>query len=89
MTNLPLLTNEQKEMANKVIYHDFVLLNSYSDDLEIGGQRFYMGRDFDYDKFYEQILEYSNVPLENQRIYKILKKFIESNDKHLLRDINE
>ncbi|MBE0514907.1 hypothetical protein [Sulfurimonas sp.] len=87
--NLPLLSSEQRENANKVIYHDFVLLNSYSDDLEIGGERFYMGRDFDYEKFYDNILKYNEIPLENQKIYKLLKKFIESDDRHLLRNINE
>ena len=86
---LPLLNDEQKEMVNKVIYHDFVLLDNYSDDLEIGGQRFYMGRDFDYDKFYEQILIYNNIPLEEQKVYKLLNKFIKSANKHLLRDLNE
>lgn len=87
--DLASLNKEQKEMVNKVIYHDFVLLNSYSDALEIGGQQFYMGRDFDYDKFYESILEYNVVQLEEQRIFRILKKFLEPNKKHLLRDIHE
>lgn len=86
---LPLLNQEQKEAVNKVIYHDFVLLDNYSDDLELGGQRFYMGRDFDYDKFYEQIIEYNDISLEKQKVYKILKRFIESENKHLLKDINE
>jgi hypothetical protein len=87
--NLSLLTSEQKEIVNKVIYHDFVLLDNYSDDLEIGGQRFYMGREFDYDKFYEEILKYNNTPLEKQKIYKILDIFIKSDNKHLLSDIDE
>jgi len=87
--NLPLLNEEQKEKVNKVIYHDFVLLDNYSDDLEIGGQRFYMGRDFDYDKFYEQIIKYNDIPLKEQNIYKILKDFIESENKHLIKDIHE
>ena len=86
---LPLLTSEQKEMVNKVIYHDFVLLDNYSDDLEIGGQRFYMGRDFEYDKFYEEILKYNDTSLNNQKIYKLLSKFISSDNKHLLKDNNE
>ncbi|MBT5491635.1 hypothetical protein HOK00_04965 [bacterium] len=86
---LPLLTLEQKNMANKVIYHDFVFLDNYSDDLEIGGQRFYMGRDFDYDKFYEQIIKYNDTSLNDQKIYKLLNNFISSNNKHLLKDNNE
>lgn len=86
---LPLLNNKQKEMINKVIYHDFVMLDNYSDDLEIGGQRFYMGRDFDYDTFYENILEYNDIPLKQQKIYQLLERFINSNNKHLLKDINE
>jgi len=87
--NIPLLSSEQRENANKVIYHDFVLLNSYSDDLEIGGQRFYMGRNFDYDEFYENILQYNSIPLKDQKVYKLLEKFINSDNKHLLRDLDE
>ncbi len=87
--NLPMLNKEQKEKVNKVIYHDFVLLDNYSDDLEIGGQRFYMGRDFDYDKFYEQIIKYNGIPLKEQKIYKLLQTFIESENKHLIKDMNE
>ena len=87
--NIPLLSSEQRENANKVIYHDFVLLNNYSDDLEIGGQRFYMGREFDNDTFYENILKYNTIPLEDQKIYRLLEKFIGSDNKHLLRDLDE
>lgn len=87
--NLSLLSDVQKENANKVIYHDFVLLDNYSDDLEIGGQRFYMGRDFNYNEFYENILKYNEIELEEQKIYKLLKKFIASKNKHLLVDIDE
>lgn len=85
---LPPLNQEQKNIASKVIYHDFVLLDNYSDDLEIGGQRFYMGRDFDYDKFYEQTILYNETPLEEQKIYKILNKFIKSNSKNMLNIFN-
>jgi hypothetical protein len=85
---LPLLSQEQKNIASKVMYYDFVLLDNYSDDLEIGGQRFYMGRDFDYDKFYEQILLYNKTPLEDQKIYKILNKFIKSDSRHILNNFN-
>jgi len=87
--NLSTLSDLQKEMVNKVIYYDFVLLDNYSDDLEIGGQRFYMGRDFDYENFYEEVIKYNKIVLENQKIYKLLDKFIKSENKNLLRDINE
>jgi hypothetical protein len=84
--NLPLLTLEQKEIVNKVIYHDFVLVDNYSNELEIGGQKFYLGREFDYDIFYKNILNYNKVPLESQKIYKILNKFIKSNNKYLINN---
>jgi len=86
--DLPLLTGIQKTMLNKVIYHDFVLLDNYSNDLEIGGQRFYMGRDFDYKIFYEEVLKYNQTSLKNQKLYKILNEFIKSENKNLLRDVN-
>jgi len=86
--NLPLLTDTQKIIVNKVIYHDFVLLDNYSNDLEIGGQRFYMGRDFDYEVFYEKVLNYNKTPLNNQKMYKILDIFIKSENKNLLRGVN-
>jgi|SaaInl8_200m_RNA_FD_contig_123_6543_length_7472_multi_4_in_0_out_1_2 hypothetical protein len=82
---LSVLSDKQKKQVNKVIYHDFVLLDNYSDDLEIGGERFYMGRDFNYREFYGNIIKYNKVPLEKQKIYKLLDKFIKSDNKHLLR----
>ena len=86
---LPKLTEKQKDMANKVIYHDFVLQDNYSDDLEIGGQRFYLGREFDYNSFYEQILIYNTVSLDEQLLYKKLKNFINSESKHMLVSLFE
>ncbi|MDN3608480.1 hypothetical protein ACODM8_05535 [Vibrio ostreicida] len=83
--NLRRLDDQQRLMVNKVIYHDFVMLDSYSDELEIGGQRFYMGREFDDESFYGRVLTYNEVPLEEQFMYKKISSFINSNEKHLLR----
>lgn len=72
------------EVANKIIYHDFVLLDNYSQDLELGGQRYYRGRDFDYEKFYKAIIDYNKVDLVDQTVYKILKNFTVSENKSLI-----
>ncbi|MCG7496852.1 hypothetical protein MHO82_08255 [Vibrio sp. Of7-15] len=84
--SLELLGKNQKEMVNKVLYHDFVLLDSYSDDLELGGERFYIGREFDYDRFSKKIIDYNKVPIDNQIMYKKLENYILSDKKHLLRE---
>jgi len=87
--NLNLLNAKQRDMVNRVIYHDFVLLDNYSDKLEIGGERFYMGRPFNYDKFSDQVINYNKTPLNKQIISKKLKKFVESKEKHLIREYGE
>ncbi len=87
--NLSMLNEKQKEDVYKVIYHDFILLNNYSDDLEIGGQRHYMGREIDCDNFYKQILNYNKILLDKQLIYKKLKKFIHSDNKHMFMDLDK
>lgn len=78
------MSDKGREIANKIIYHDFVLLDNYSNDLEIGGQRFYRGREFDYEKFYTTIIGYNKIDLADQLVYKILKNFAASKDKSLI-----
>jgi hypothetical protein len=81
------LSKEQQLMANKIIYYDFILLDNYSKDLEIGGQRYYLGREFDYDKFYHSIIEYNQTPLDQQHIFRLLRKYIESEKCHLINKL--
>jgi len=83
--HLPLLSSAQREMCNRVIYHDFVLLNNYEDDLELGGQRVYLGRKFSYDNFYKTVISYNSVVLKEQKVYGMLEDFFNSDDKLLLR----
>lgn len=82
---LRVLDSDQRKMVNKVIYHDFVLLDNYSKNLEIGGERFYMGRDFDHETFFTQVLKYNKTPLYEQLVYQEVERFIDSGSKHLLR----
>lgn len=78
------LNQEQKDIANKVIYYDFILLDNYSDELEIGNIKYCLGGDVDYIKLYNNILKYNETPLIKQKVYKKLQEFICKKNKHLL-----
>ena len=78
------LSEAKKSMAKKVIYYEFMLLDNYSNSLEIGGQRYFLGRKFDYDKFYNSIIKYNQTPLNQQKVFKLLQKYIDSNNSHLI-----
>lgn len=84
--SLPPMSDEAHMMAKKVAYHDFMLLQNYDDSLEIGGERFCMGKDFDEDRFHENICAYNNIPLKKQNVYSLLEPFCLSDKKHLLRE---
>jgi hypothetical protein len=80
------LSEDQQSVANKLIYYDFMLLDNYSNNLEIGGQRYFLGREFNYDEFYNSIITYNQIPLCQQNIFKLLKKYIESDKVHLINN---
>lgn len=83
---LGLLNEEQRTMVKKVIYHDFVLFDNYDDNLELGGERFYLGRNFDYNSFYANILKYNQKPLVEQLVYKKIEKFINSKNRYMIKE---
>jgi len=80
------LTKEKNILARKIVYYDFILLDNYKNNIEIGGQRYFLGRKFDYDKFYRSIIEYNEMPLYQQNIYRVLKKYVESGQGHMINE---
>lgn len=83
--NAPTLTSLQMEKVYQVLYYDFILTDNYSDELELGGQRYYMGREFDEDEFFNNIISSNEIPYKDQILYKMLKKFYSLNNKHILK----
>lgn len=79
------LTDLKMARVYQVLYHDFILTDNYSDDLEIGGQRYFFGRKFDEELFYKNIIDTNKVNYNDQKIYGLLEKLINQNNKHILK----
>jgi hypothetical protein len=79
------LTDVKMARVYQVLYHDFILTDNYSDELEIGGQRYYFGRNFDEELFFKSIIETNKTVYNKQKIYGLLEKLITQNNKHILK----
>jgi hypothetical protein len=82
--NLERLNEIQFNKLKKVLFYDFVLQNNYTEDLEIGGQRFYIGRKFNYEMFYERIIQENKISYNEQLFFKKINTFIVNRHKHIL-----
>ena len=87
MENLPVLSEEQREIAIRAAYVMFCRSNNWSSDLELGGERIYMGKSYDDNLIYSNILKYNETALEDQKIYRLLKRFVDSDYKQLYSGI--
>ncbi|HOF06722.1 MAG TPA: hypothetical protein PKY44_01680 [Bacteroidales bacterium] len=72
------LTSEQILKAKKTAYILFYLFNTYDEDLEIGPEKIYKGRNYNNELFYSEILRYNKTDILSQKISHQLKKFINS-----------
>ncbi len=82
--SLERLNMKQYELVLKVLYYDFVLMDNYEDDIELGGQKHYLGRKFDYDCFYSSIINDNLKNYRDQIMYKKLDTLLQGNNKHIL-----
>lgn len=81
------LSDEQFSSVNKVLYYDFILQCNYRKELELGGQRYYLGRDFDYELFYKEIIGENLIAFEEQAVYEVINDFISNSNRHVLNKI--
>lgn len=72
------LSDTQKELALKAAYVLFCRVNNWNSDLELGGDIIYMGREYDNNSLYSNMIEYNKKPLVNQNIYNLLDRFVHS-----------
>lgn len=84
--NLKPLTYGQKEIAIQTAYVLFCRANNWNPNLELGGEIIYMGKEYDVNVLYSNIIKYNNVSLENQEIFKLIKKFVSSNNNEFFSD---
>lgn len=77
------IEDSKRDILSRVIYYDLVKLDNYQDNLELGGQRFYLGRDFCYSSFYKNIIKSNKIELTEQVVYKKLKRFDDLMTKHI------
>ncbi len=87
--SLPKLDETQRDNVKKFIYHDFVLMDNYHENLELGGQQFYFGKEIDYDMFYDEVIKYNDNKLEDQNIYQLLNNFVKSGSKKLIKNFKK
>lgn len=82
--NLAKLNDSQFDKAVKVLYYDFIELNNYKEFLEIGGQQYTLGGEFDDEKFFARIIEENKTDFEDQHIYRMLFGFLNGDSKHIV-----
>lgn len=82
--NLKKLDLNQYDLLLKVLYYDLVLMNNYDKNLELGGQKYYLGRQFDYDLFYQSIIKDNEKEFFEQSIYKKLDVLLQNENRHIL-----
>jgi hypothetical protein len=81
---LPRLTEAQALSARKAAFVMFEMMDAYDDGLELGGMKYHVGREYDRDAFFRRVVEENAIPLEAQRIFKVLRAFEESSDPVIL-----
>jgi len=74
------LTREQVCRAKQVAYVTFELFDNDGQTLEFGRVPFMRGQTFNIEQYYRNVIEDSKIPLYEQRLYKILKRFHGSDD---------
>lgn len=70
----------------RVLYHDFVALDHFDDSLELGGQRYYLGREFDYDRFYDSVVKENETPFREQLVYRKIEGLLNNKNKHMIKE---
>lgn len=72
------LNTDQLDVAKKVSYITFCCQDNSPKDLELGGDAILMGKIYDNNILYNNIIEYNKTSLKDQKIYKLLSQFAES-----------
>jgi hypothetical protein len=62
----------------------FEMMDAYDDGLELGGMKYHVQREYDRDVFFRRVVAENSIPLEAQRIFKVLRAFEESSDPVIL-----
>jgi hypothetical protein len=62
----------------------FEMMDAYVEALELGGMKYHVPARLHREAFFRRIVDESAVPLESQRIFKVLRAFEESSDPVLL-----
>jgi capsule polysaccharide export protein KpsC/LpsZ len=81
------LSEQQLNLALATAHIIFNLYNNRADKLEIGSQTIYRGKQYNINVFKEDVISYNNVPLDQQYIYSILKKYLASDYRVLVNSI--
>jgi hypothetical protein len=76
-------TNRQKDLVNRILYYDFIALDNYSDNLELGGQRYLLKGEINFENLYNEIIGYNKTPIRQQSLYKLLLEFVKSDKRHV------
>jgi len=77
---LPPLSPQETLTAKKVAFLMFEMMDAYEESLELGGMKYYFQKEYDRDAFFRRVTEENSIPLEAQRIFKVLRAFEESGD---------
>ncbi len=80
----PRLTERQTLTARKAAFAMFEMMDAYDEGLELGGIKYHVQRAYDREAFFRRLVDASSIPLESQRIFKVLRAFEESSDPVLL-----
>lgn len=81
------LSEEQRNIAEKAAYVMFCRADNWTKELELGGEKIYMGREYDDSQIYSNMLKYNETELEQQNVYKVIKNFVNSDYKQLYSGI--
>lgn len=72
------LNKEQHMKAMKASYVSFCCENSWSPDMELGGDVILLNGKYDNEKLWTNIQKYNQTPLKDQHIYNLLDSFVKS-----------
>lgn len=79
------LAQEQLELAQKASFVSFCCQNNSTADLELGGEIILLNQVYNDEFFYNNIIQYTKAPLEDQKIYNVIDKFVASRKKAMFK----
>ena len=79
--NLKKLNHDQRQKALLTAYLMFCRLEKNVDDLEIGPERIYLGKNYNEKQLLQKIQEYQKISIQDQKVYSVINNFLKTTNR--------